>query len=126
MTDMKYSRDHEWVFLDENGNAVIGISDFAQKQLGDIVYIELPETGRQLTQGEEAAVVESVKAASDVKSPLAGKVIEINDILVEQPEVVNSEPESTGWFIKLVPDDPAQMNDLMDSATYAEFIAGQD
>lgn len=123
MTTTRYSEDHEWVRLDDDGRAVIGISDFAQKQLGDIVYVEMPEIGRKLEQHEEAAVVESVKAASDVKIPLSGTVVEINERLQDNPELVNNHPEDDGWFIKLTPDDPEQMNTLMDATAYAEYTS---
>ncbi len=122
MLDLKYSTDHEWVYIDADGNAVIGISDFAQQELGDIVYVELPETGREVSKDEEVAVVESVKAASDVKMPVSGTVVEINATLTDSPELINSAPEGDGWFLKLAPANPDELNELMDADSYAKFV----
>ena len=96
----RYSRDHEWVRLDGD-IAVVGITDYAQEQLGDVVYVELPEVGKTLAKGDEAAVVESVKAASEVFAPVAGEVVEVNDALADEPATVNQSPEGAGWFLKL-------------------------
>jgi len=122
MPDLRYSTDHEWVRLDADGQAVIGISDFAQRQLGDIVYVELPAPGREVASGEEAAVVESVKAASDIRMPIAGRVTAVNESLSASPELINSHPESEGWLIKLAPGNPDHIGELMDARAYAEFI----
>lgn len=122
MTEKKYSADHEWVSLDADGNAVIGISDFAQKELGDIVFVELPELDRVVDQHEEAAVVESVKAASDVKMPISGTVIAINEQLEAEPELINTSPEEDGWFVKLAPSDTDELTGLMDAEAYAAFV----
>ncbi len=122
MSELKYSSDHEWVFIDTDGSAVIGITDFAQKELGDIVYVELPEIDQEVAQHEEAAVVESVKAASDVKMPISGTVIAINEALADSPELINSAAESDGWFLKLTPDALSQIDELMDAEAYAKFV----
>ena len=121
MSDKKYSTDHEWVSIDDKGYAVVGISDFAQQELGDIVFVELPELESQWQQNDEIAVVESVKAASDIKSPISGTVIAINESLQDTPETVNSDAEGDGWFFKLKPADPSQLGQLMDAEAYAKF-----
>jgi glycine cleavage system H protein len=118
---VKYTKDHEWVRV-EGDVATIGISNFAQGQLGDVVFVELPEAGRVLEQGKEAAVVESVKAASDVYCPVSGTVIEANQALVDDPSLANSAPESDGWFFKVTLSDPSQLDALMDEAAYAAFV----
>jgi glycine cleavage system H protein len=117
----RYTRDHEWVRL-EGDLAVIGISKYAQDQLGDIVYVELPAIGKKLDKGAEAAVVESVKAASEVFAPIAGEVVEVNDALTDQPGKVNQDPEGAGWFIKLKPVKRAEMEALMDAKEYLAFL----
>ena len=117
----KYTKDHEWV-REEDGVYLIGITDYAQAQLGEIVYVEPPEADAAVTQGQDAAVVESVKAASEVKSPLTGTVLEANDKLADTPELVNDEPESGGWFYKMRADDPAQLDALMDADAYQKFV----
>ena len=123
MSDMKYSKDHEWLLMDDDGSATVGITDFAQKKLGDIVYVELPEVDAQFNKDDDIAVVESVKAASDVKSPVSGIVTEINDVLEDEPEKVNSNPTDEGWFLKLKLDNPDEVAELMDEASYDAFIA---
>lgn len=120
---MKYSKDHEWLLMDDDGSATIGITDFAQKKLGDIVYVELPEVDAQFSKDDDIAVVESVKAASDVMSPVSGTVIAINDTLEDEPEKVNSNPTDEGWFLKLNLDNPDEVNELMDEEEYNAFIA---
>jgi len=119
-----YTKEHEWVRL-EGDTATVGITDFAQGQLGDIVFVEVPEAGRQVEQGGEAAVVESVKAASDVYAPLSGEVIEGNAALGDEPSLVNSDPEGEGWFFKLRLTDPGQVEALMDAAAYKAFCEAQ-
>ena len=104
MSDVKYTEEHEWLRLDDDGNVTIGISEYAQEQLGDVVYVELPEINRVIHAGEDAAVIESVKAAGDIKAPLGGTVIQINELLTEQPEIVNSDPLGDGWFFRIKPD----------------------
>jgi len=118
---VKYTKDHEWVRVEGDVGA-IGISNFAQSQLGDVVFVELPEAGRVLEQGKEAAVVESVKAASDVYSPVSGTVIEANQALVDDPSLANNAPETDGWFFKVTLSDPSQLDALMDEAAYAAFV----
>ncbi len=121
MTEMRFTEDHEWAELD--GEVVtVGITDYAQGQLGDIVYVELPDVGRTIDQGEETAVVESVKAAGDVKSPVTGEVVEVNDVLSDEPETVNQDPEAEGWFFKVKMMEPEQYTDLMDKDAYDKLL----
>ena len=117
-----YTEDHEWVEVDGDVGTV-GISDYAQGQLGDIVFVETPDEGRQVGKGDEAAVVESVKAASDVYSPVSGTVIEGNAALADTPDLVNEDPEGEGWFFKLTLSDPGELESLMDEAKYADFVS---
>jgi glycine cleavage system H protein len=121
MTDIRYTEDHEWVRLDDD-IATIGITDHAQEQLGDVVFVELPEDGREVAEMEACAVVESVKAASDVFSPLAGTVVESNQMIVEDPSLVNGDPMGGGWFFKITLDDVADFEKLMDEAAYTAFL----
>ena len=122
MGDIKYTKEHEWMRLDDDGHVTIGITDYAQDQMGDIVYVELPETGAEVTAGEEVAVVESVKAASDVSVPFNGKVVAVNEQLDEKPELVNSSPEADGWFMKIVPSDPIELDKFMDKTAYEDYL----
>ena len=124
MTAARFTKDHEWVRLDGE-IAVIGITDYAQSQLGDIVYVELPEIGRHIDQGKETAVVESVKAASDVYAPVSGEVVEVNEALAGDPAKVNADAMGEGWFMKLRLADPKQLDELMDEAAYRRFVEGQ-
>lgn len=117
-----FTEDHEWVDLDGDIGTV-GISDYAQGQLGDIVFVDVPEDGKQLSKGDEAAVVESVKAASDVYSPVSGNVLEGNSALTDDPSLVNSDPEGEGWFFKITLSDPSEVEQLMDETAYAAFVA---
>jgi glycine cleavage system H protein len=117
----RFSKDHEWIRV-ENGIGTVGITNHAQTQLGDVVYVELPETGRQATQGEAVAVVESVKAASEVFSPAAGEVIEVNGDLTGNPALVNEDAEGRAWFFKIKLKDEADLDKLMDRATYDAFV----
>ena len=119
---MRYTKDHEWIRVDGD-IATVGITDFAQDQLGDIVYVELPEIGRKLEKGEEAGVVESVKAASEVYTPASGEVTAANAALGEDPALVNKSAMANGWFFKLKLANPAELNDLMDEAAYRAFAA---
>jgi len=116
-----FTKDHEWIRVDGD-TATVGISDHAQEQLGDIVFAEVPETGRRLTKGQEAAVVESVKAASDVYSPVSGEVIDGNSKVGDDPSIVNSDPEGEGWFLKLKLDNPSELDGLMDEAAYRDWV----
>ncbi len=122
MSGLKYSEDHEWLRVDDDTTVTIGITDFAQDQLGDVVYVELPDEGKQVTKDEDIAVVESVKAASDIKSPVSGSVLEVNQQLSDEPEKVNTDPTGEGWFFKLKLDDPSEIDQLMDEAAYLSFI----
>ena len=115
-----YTREHEWIRV-EGDIATVGITDFAQGQLGDVVFVEVPEAGRHLAQGGEAAVVESVKAASDVYAPVSGEVVEGNQALVDDPALVNSDPEKDGWFFKIRLADTHEINDLMNAEQYKAF-----
>ncbi|HET9426964.1 MAG TPA: glycine cleavage system protein GcvH [Allosphingosinicella sp.] len=117
-----YTKEHEWVRV-EGDTATVGITDFAQGQLGDVVFVEVPEAGRKVSRGGEAAVVESVKAASDVYSPVGGEVIEGNQALVDDPALVNSDPEGEGWFFKLQLEDNGEVNDLLNAEQYKDFCA---
>ena len=117
----RYTRDHEWIRLDGDV-AVVGITDYAQEQLGDIVYVELPEPGKTIEKGGEFCVVESVKAASEVFAPIAGEVTEVNPSLGDQPGTVNESPEGKGWLIKMKPANKADIDDLMDEAAYKAFL----
>jgi glycine cleavage system H protein len=117
-----FTKDHEWIRVDGN-NATVGISSHAQEQLGDIVFAETPQAGRSLRKGEEAAVVESVKAASDVYSPISGTVIESKPALTENPAIINNDPEGAGWFFKLEVTNPSELEGLMDEAAYRDFVA---
>jgi glycine cleavage system H protein len=119
--DKRYTKDHEWVVLDGD-IATVGITDHAQEQLGDLVHVELPELERAVAEGETCAVVESVKAASDVFAPLAGKVVEINETIVEDPSIVNSDAEGEGWFFRLELDDTEAFEALMDQDAYDEYL----
>ena len=116
-----FTKDHEWVRVEGN-QATVGISSHAQEQLGDIVFAEAPDAGRSLRKGEEAAVVESVKAASDVYSPISGTVIEGNPALADDPAIINNDPEGAGWFFKLEVTDPSEFEGLMDEAAYRSFV----
>jgi glycine cleavage system H protein len=125
MSDTRYTKTHEWVRLEQDGNVTVGITDHAQDQMGDIVYVELPEVGKEVKTGAEVAVVESVKAASDIYVPVNGRVIAVNERLQDEPELVNSGAEGDGWFLKLAPDDPAEMEQLMDKETYETFLESE-
>ena len=121
MTEKKYSKDHEWILI-ENEIAIIGITEHAQESLGDIVFIELPELGKLVNIGDQVGVVESVKVASELYSPVSGKIIEINNELIKNPQLLNSDPENSGWYMKLKIDDTAELNNLMNFNQYKELI----
>jgi len=123
MADRKYTEDHEWVEVDGD-SGVIGISEYAQEQLGDVVFVELPEVGKVLDRGDEVAVVESVKAAAEVYAPVGGEVLEVNEDLNGDPSLVNTDPFGDGWFAKLKLSDPAELDELMDEDTYKKFVEG--
>ncbi len=124
MARIAYTKDHEWVRLEADGTATVGITTYAQEQLGDVVFVEVPEPGRTLSQGDQAAVVEAVKAASEVYAPVAGKVTEGNAALAEKPMLVNEDAMGAGWFFRMSLADPAQLDRLMDEAAYGEFVKG--
>lgn len=118
--DLKYAASHEWVSVDDNGIATVGISDHAQEALGDIVFVELPEPGTTVNAKDEVAVVESVKAASDVYSPVSGEITEINEALLDAPETVNASPYDNGWFFKIAISEEADLDELMDAEAYSD------
>ncbi len=123
MSDTRYTKDHEWVRI-EGEIATIGISDHAQEQLGDVVFVELPPVGKQVARHEALAVVESVKAASDVYAPISGGVVEVNQAVSDDPALVNRGAESSGWFCKLSIADAGELDELMDADAYRELVAG--
>lgn len=118
--DLKYASTHEWIRVNEDGVATVGISDHAQDALGDIVFVDLPEPGAIVNAKDEIAVVESVKAASDLYSPVSGEIIEVNEVLAEAPESVNSGPYENGWFLKMTISDKAELDELMDADAYSD------
>ncbi len=120
----RYTKDHEWVELDGD-DAAVGITDHAQEQLGDVVFVDLPDVGRTVNAGDAMAVVESVKAASDVYAPIAGEVTAINESLADAPGLVNEAAEGAGWFVRIKPSTPAEIDSLLDAAAYAAFVADQ-
>ena len=122
MTETRYTKDHEWIRLDGD-TAIVGISEHAQSQLGDVVYVELPALGKQVAAGEEAAVVESVKAASEVYAPASGEVVAVNDALADAPATVNEDAEGKGWFLKLKLKEPAELDKLMTAQQYKDYVA---
>ena len=119
--ELKYTKQHEWVFV-EKDTATIGITDYAQQQLGDVVYVEIPEIGTELVKEESFSVIESVKAASDIYSPVSGEVVEVNAELEDHPEYINQSPYEKGWIIKTKLKDKSELNDLMNSKIYQEFL----
>jgi glycine cleavage system H protein len=122
MSETRFTEDHAWVRIEEDGMAVVGISGYAQEQLGDVVYVQLPDIGRDLQQGEDCTMLESVKTTSDVKSPMSGRVIEVNELLLDAPEKLNEVPLAEGWLFKLEPADEAEFEDLMDGEDYEDFV----
>ena len=118
--DLKFLSSHEWVRVEPDGSVTIGISDHAQDLLGDIVFVELPDIGQSIEAETDAAIVESVKAASDVYSPISGEVTEVNSILEDQPEIINSSPYEDGWFFKMTPSDLGEIEDLLSPEDYSE------
>ena len=124
MTKKYYTKDHEWLELQDNNTAVVGITQYAQEQLGDVVFVELPAVGKTVKQHQEMAVVESVKAASEVYAPLDGTVLEVNTALVDNPALINSAAESDGWFVKLTLSNADQLDGLFDKAGYEAHLQG--
>lgn len=125
-SDLKYLPSHEWARVESDGTVTVGISDHAQESLGDVVYVETPEVGSEVSAGEEAGVVESVKAASDIFSPVSGKVIAVNESLEDVPETVNSSPFDDGWFFKVQPSDVSELDDALDADGYREAIEAEE
>lgn len=121
MSDKRYTKEHEWIRLDGD-TATVGISAYAQAQLGDVVYVELPEVGKSVGAGDEMAVVESVKAASEVYAPVAGEVAEVNESLNDKPETINDDAEGAGWFVRLKGVDSTAFSELMDDAAYKSYV----
>jgi glycine cleavage system H protein len=124
--ELRYTQDHEWARSEKDNIITCGITDYAQEQLTDIVFVELPEMNREVKQGEQIAVVESVKAVSDVFTPASGKVVKINSILEDSPELINGDPYGEGWIFKIEASDMSEVNNLMDSAAYAEHIESEE
>ena len=118
---MKFTEEHEWL-LDENGVITVGITDHAAEQLGDIVFVELPEAGTEVCKDEEIVVIESVKAASDILAPIDGEIVEVNEAIVDNPALVNEDAQGDGWFFKMTAADPSQMDEFMDEAGYKSFV----
>ncbi len=120
--NLKYTKDHEWLVI-VDGVATIGVTDFAQEQLGDVVFVELPDIGALLTEGDEVAVIESVKAAGEINAPINGTVVGVNEILADEPELLNSSPEEDGWMFKVTLDEDYDISELMNKAEYQDYIA---
>ena len=125
MATLRFTKDHEWIRV-EGDTGAVGITDYAQQQLGDVVFVELPEIGRTVGKGDEAAVVESVKAASEVYAPVGGEVVAVNSGLADEPGKVNGSPMDDGWFFRLRLADPSELDALMDEAAYQSFVEGLD
>ena len=124
--ELKYASSHEWAGLEEDGSVTIGITDHAQEALGDVVFVEVPGVGDTLAAGDEAGVVESVKAASDIYAPIGGEVIAINELLEDEPETVNADPYNDGWFYKLKPEDTAELDKMLSAEDYDAQCAEED
>ncbi|MBI2799454.1 MAG: glycine cleavage system protein GcvH [Gammaproteobacteria bacterium] len=121
---VKFTNEHEWLRLEDDGHVTVGITDYAQEQLGDIVYVELPEVGNQFDTTLNLAIIESVKAVGEIKMPLAGAVVKINTRLADEPELVNRDPQGEGWLLQARIEDPAVLDGLMDAAAYAAYLSG--
>lgn len=121
--DRYYAREHEWVLMESDGRALVGITAYAQEQLGDVVFVDLPEPGTRLTQFQKLGEIESVKAASELYCPLAGEVVEVNQELVDRPELVNEDPHGRGWMVRLASVDPAQLENLLSAEAYESFLS---
>ena len=124
--ELKYASSHEWARLEEDGTVTVGITDHAQEALGDVVFVEVPDVGASIAAGDEAGVVESVKAASDIYAPISGEVIAINELLEDEPETVNSDPYNDGWFFKLQPQDTSELEKLLNAEDYDSQCAEDD
>ena len=123
MGEMRFTEDHEWVLPEEDGTALVGITDYAQDQLGELVFVELPEIGTEFSQHSDAVVIESVKAAGEVKAPVSGTVLEVNESLVDEPDKVNVDPTGDGWFIKLRMANASELGGLMSEDDYQAYVA---
>ncbi len=121
MSGVRYTKDHEWILMQDDGIGVIGITDYAQDQLGELVYVELPEIDKEMGAGSVAVVIESVKAAGEVKAPVGGTVVAVNEALADEPETVNNDPMGDGWFIKIKITDTSELDELMDEDAYKEY-----
>ena len=126
MSDLRFTEDHEWIRIEEDDVAVVGITDYAQDQLGELVFVELPEVGAELDQGDEGAVVESVKAAGELKIPVSGTVTEVNESLVDEPGQVNADPMNDGWFFRIQVRDASELDGLMEEAAYKTYLESLD
>ena len=124
MSEIKFTEDHAWIRLEDNGTATIGITDYAQEQLGDIVFVEIPPVDKELGKDDEAAIIESVKTVGEVKMPISGTVIETNDNLQDEPEIINADPEGDGWLMIVDIINPDEIGTLMDDSAYNEFLTG--
>ena len=122
MSDAKYNEEHLWAKLDDQDMVVVGISEHAQEQLGDIVYVELPQVGREVTFGEEIAMIESVKTTSEISSPVSGEIREVNEALGDSPEIINESPLDDGWLMRIEPSDLSELDELMDEDAYREYV----
>jgi glycine cleavage system H protein len=125
MSDLKFTVDHDWLRLEADGTVTIGITEFAADQLGDLVFVELPEIGQTFAQGEDAAVIESVKAAADIKLPISGEISGANNQLLDEPGLANDDPMGEGWFLKVIPSDRSQLDTLLDPDAYAAHVAAE-
>lgn len=126
MREMKFTEDHEWVVVETDNSATVGITDYAQEQLGEVVFVELPKVGSDVSQGDETAVIESVKAAGEIKAPISGSITEVNETLENDPGKINEEPTGDGWIYKQTVADASEMDGLMDEAAYRTFVEGLD
>ena len=122
MSETKFTEDHEWILMEDDEVGVVGITDYAQDQLGELVFVELPEVGTDWARGAEVAVIESVKAAGDVKAPVGGTVVDVNESLVDEPEKVNADPAGEGWIVRIRVSDPSELETLMDAEQYEAYI----
>ena len=122
MSETKFTEDHEWILMEDDEVGVVGITDYAQDQLGELVFVELPEVGTDWARGAEVAVIESVKAAGEVKAPVGGTVVDVNESLVDEPEKVNADPAGEGWIVRIRVSDPSELETLMDAEQYEAYI----
>jgi glycine cleavage system H protein len=123
--ELKYSKSHEWVRIEDDGSVTVGITDHAQDLMGDMVFVELPETGKDYGTGDDCTVVESVKAASDIYAPIAGQVTAVNEALADTPETLNNDPYGEGWIYRMQPGDSGELDDLLDANAYEELVAAE-